>query len=532
MSLQYFDVNVGVGKHGLKNRHELWSTEDVLRVMDECGVAAALVYSGWAKDYSPRYGNERLMEELSKSERLYGCYTILPDDLGDFLSPEDAMADLRAKGMAAAKIFPKTHWFLPNETSLGPYLSLLEEEGIPLLVDYSEIGLPYLEGILKAHPALNVVLLGASWSCERIVFSLMRDYPNLYLDFSNLQGNFVLEAFVQRLGADRLLFGSGMPQMSLGAARALVDYSYLSDEDKRKIAGGNLARLCKIQLPPAPEVKNDEIACAASEGKPIPVFVFDSHTHYLEDGGSTGGGYPMLHGDLEHMSKLNERMGVDRYCVAPWLGIWTDSEAGNAVAQAMAERDSRVAPFVLIDPNYVEDLTAQAKACHLKHHMPGFKMFYARTHVRYNDPVYAPWWELANANSLYALMDSGDYPGYLDDMELLAQRYPNVSIFLDHAGRNFPTAQEYAEYAKSYDNIYLQLTYTSVPQGLVEYLVSEGLAHKTLYGTDAPMRDPRPQLGWVAYANIPLEAKKLILGGNMQRIYDRCFRRAAVPVYA
>ena len=158
------------------------------------------------------------------------------------------------------------------------------------------------------------------------------------------------------------------------------------------------------------------------------------------------------------------------------------------------------------------------------------KMFYARTRVRYNDPVFDPWWKIADENGLFGLMDSGDYPLYLKDMEDLAQRYPHVSLFLDHAGRNFATAEEYAQLAKQYENVYLQLTYTSVPEGVIEYLYQEGLAHKTLYGTDAPMRDPRPQLGWVAFADIPMAEKRLILGGNMQRILKRCFAQVQARV--
>ncbi|NLC44896.1 MAG: amidohydrolase family protein, partial [Clostridiales bacterium] len=105
----------------------------------------------------------------------------------------------------------------------------------------------------------------------------------------------------------------------------------------------------------------------------------------------------------------------------------------------------------------------------------------------------------------------------------LAIRYPNVSFFLDHAGRSFAAAEENAYYAKKYPNIYLQLTYTTVPQGIIEYLCSEGLADKVLYGTDAPMRDPRPQLTWITYADISVEDKKKILGGNMLSILERCF---------
>lgn len=58
--------------------------------------------------------------------------------------------------------------------------------------------------------------------------------------------------------------------------------------------------------------------------------------------------------------------------------------------------------------------------------------------------------------------------------------------------------------------------------GVIEYFVKEIGAEKILFGTDSPMRDPRPQVGWLAYADISFEDKKLIFGGNMKRILDRC----------
>ncbi|NLC45144.1 MAG: hypothetical protein GX783_12795 [Clostridiales bacterium] len=36
--IRFFDSNVCVGKRGLKHRREMWKTEDVLKVMDQCGV--------------------------------------------------------------------------------------------------------------------------------------------------------------------------------------------------------------------------------------------------------------------------------------------------------------------------------------------------------------------------------------------------------------------------------------------------------------------------------------------------------------
>lgn len=522
--ITFFDSNVCVGKRGLKHPLDMWRTEDVLKVMQQCGVAGALVYAGWAKDYSPKYGNERLMSELRKSDRLYGCYTVLPNQPGDFYEPEAMIADFKSKKMVAARMFPRSHNYIPDERTMGGIYAVLEREGIPLFVDASEIGMPELALVLERHRKLNIILNGFSWSFERMLFPLMDDFPNLYIDFSTLQTNRIIEVMYKKYGADRLLFGSGMPMKSLGAGRAFIDYGEIPLEAKQKIAGGNLSRLTGVTPLPAGDLENDFIAREASMGKPLSVLVFDSHTHFLEEGGNCGTGRMMIDGDIHGMVRLNSLMGVDRYCVAPWLGIWTDSEAGNEAVLSMSRQyPGKVFGYVLIDSNYVENVEAEAKRYHLEHRLPGVKMLYARTGVRYNDPVFDPWWKIANENSLFALMDYGSYPNFLSDVEELAIKYPNVSFFLDHAGRSFAAAEENAPYAKKYPNIYLQLTYTTVTQGVIEYLCREGLADKVLYGTDAPMRDPRPQLTWVAYADISIEDKKKILGENMQKILERCF---------
>ena len=44
---------------------------------------------------------------------------------------------------------------------------------------------------------------------------------------------------------------------------------------------------------------------------------------------------------------------------------------------------------------------------------------------------------------------------------------------------------------------------------------------RVIYGSDAPMRDPFPQFGWVVYADISEEAKRDIIGRNMEKIIAR-----------
>jgi predicted TIM-barrel fold metal-dependent hydrolase len=52
----------------------------------------------------------------------------------------------------------------------------------------------------------------------------------------------------------------------------------------------------------------------------------------------------------------------------------------------------------------------------------------------------------------------------------------------------------------------------------VEYLVREMGRDRVLFGTDCVMRDAAPQLGWAAWARIPIEDKRMVLGGTIAAI--------------
>jgi predicted TIM-barrel fold metal-dependent hydrolase len=45
------------------------------------------------------------------------------------------------------------------------------------------------------------------------------------------------------VGAERLLFGSGLPAASPGPAIAALQYAFVADEQRAMIAGENLSRL-------------------------------------------------------------------------------------------------------------------------------------------------------------------------------------------------------------------------------------------------------------------------------------------------
>ena len=73
------------------------------------------------------------------------------------------------------------------------------------------------------------------------------------------------------------------------------------------------------------------------------------------------------------------------------------------------------------------------------------------------------------------------------------------------------------EVMKEFNNVMAELTLTPVPNGIIEWLCGEVGSNRVLFGTDAPMRDPRPQLAWCVYTRLDAKDKKNILGANFAR---------------
>jgi predicted TIM-barrel fold metal-dependent hydrolase len=367
------------------------------------------------------------------------------------------------------------------------------------------------------------------------VTALMLEHANTYVEFSSFQIHYGLEYMADKIGSGRLLLGTEWPFKSPGAARSFIDYCELSDDNKSAAAGGNLARLLNLETLPAGYSSTDErpaddpspdsgrILSRAKRGLPIDhVPVIDPHTHILHDGLMGSGFITMPFADAEHMIRRNRRLGIDRFCCSSWIGIWIDYRQGNELIHQLVERyPDDVIGYATIDPNKCDDVDADIRLCHDEYGFRGLKPYNPRVGLPYNSPLYDSWYRKGNEIGAFVKLHQtaiGD--SFLDEIADIAERYPNMNYLLAHSAWTWEVARSRAAFARERPNVYLDLTFTSVLHGVIEYFVDEGLADKVLFCTDAPMRDPIPQFGWVAYSRIGETEKEKILGGNMLRILE------------
>jgi predicted TIM-barrel fold metal-dependent hydrolase len=520
----YLDCFALVGRHVPRDPREVWRTEDLLDEMEHCGIHGALVTHETSRIYDPAFGNRELMAEVAKSGRLWPCWVLLPSIFGEMQLADRLIEEMIAEGVPAAKLCPTRHSYHPIRDT-RELCAALQEAGIPLFLEVPSADVPalaWVEELCLAWPDLPIVLLGTSWPQYRPIAAALSRCPNLHIEFSSLQANYAIELLGKIAGFERLLLGTEAQLKSPGAAKSFVDYAEIDEESRKLVAGGNLARLLKLEALPAPYPAREEepVLAKVKRGEPLDdMLVIDAHAHWLPPG-AVGAGYAMPLGDPANMARRYKRMGIDKVCTADWLAIFGDWERGNELnAATLAALPEMVVAYATLDPTE-PGFEEQIDYWHLTRGFKGMKPYFPKYQIPLNDPRFDPWWHFGNEHHLFGLLHGSN--NFVAEVRDLSARFPEVSWILAHSGASFGTARQYAQLANAAPNVFLEVTLTPVCHRVIELLVELAGADRVLFGTDSPMRDPIPQFGWVTYARLTHEQKRLVLGENMAQILERC----------
>jgi len=242
--IELFDAQAGFGG-GRRGQPWVPSAEEFLGHMERLSIARALVRTDFEEmDSDPMYSNRLLYETCERHTRLVPCPTVLPRGHGDVPSEREQVDELIARGGGAAVLRPQQDGWTTAEWCAGELLGLLEERRIPVLCRNSALGFEAVADLAKRYPALPIIMFQLGFRSQRLLISLMKAFPNVYLAIgSPYSVHLGIESAAAHVGAERLLFGSGFPDADPMASITMLTYSDLSDADKRLVGSGNLDRL-------------------------------------------------------------------------------------------------------------------------------------------------------------------------------------------------------------------------------------------------------------------------------------------------
>jgi predicted TIM-barrel fold metal-dependent hydrolase len=251
-ALLFLDSNLWIGRPRLPEFTTGFDINTLRERMVRYGIGGGVVSHFAAIPYGAAWANERTLAAVAGTD-LWAAITLMPEM---FHSEADGRAYVNsaiARGARLARVFPVAHNFTLRPWCSGALLQTLVDSRLPLVVWHTEVSWEEIRNICETHPTLTVIVEGTPKKIlyhSRLYYALLERCPNLRLELHNLVNYLGVEDIVSRFGAGRLIFGSYTPVFDPNAALMQVTHARISDEDKARIAGRNLAELIDgVQTP-------------------------------------------------------------------------------------------------------------------------------------------------------------------------------------------------------------------------------------------------------------------------------------------
>lgn len=252
------DSNAYLG-HWAFRRLRYNTGDGLLRLMDRVGIDKACVSSASAIMYKNSHaGNEELREEIEGHEDRLIPFVVLNPAYGGWRRDLKWCHDvLGAKGL---RLYPAYHRYTLDDACCHELIDAATELGmlisIPIvahdprlqhwLVQVEAVPCDAIARLVAAHPrARFIILQGVSFSNTPLVKQANQLPDNYWIEMSCMESFYggELGAVKERLGARRIVFGTGICFRYPEPAFVRMEGLDATDEEKAGIFGGNVLEL-------------------------------------------------------------------------------------------------------------------------------------------------------------------------------------------------------------------------------------------------------------------------------------------------
>lgn len=229
---------------------------DMIALMDRVGIDQVVVASTRSVFRDCREGNLEAGQLAHDQSGRFHAFAVI--DPTDEESARDLLAAVNRDGVKGFRLFPQHHQYhLDDDPALNSVLELGQDLGMTVLIPIRLIlhwGLPQLDVreiniVAKNFPELNIIIGGVNYGEFREALGVMRRYKNVGFETSCLQMVNGIEILVNKVGAERVYLGTGLPLMYPLPGIYKIDKAQIGEREKELILGGNAARLLSATKP-------------------------------------------------------------------------------------------------------------------------------------------------------------------------------------------------------------------------------------------------------------------------------------------
>jgi predicted TIM-barrel fold metal-dependent hydrolase len=237
--MNIIDINTLVGGYPTGRATE--TPTDLAEALLKANVSKAFTLSTWGVYYQDIAGNEETLQIAREApQQIIPAGTINPLTFWD---SGDTIKLMIQSSFQVVRFFPgEQGWpvdFLPFER----ILKTLSELAVPIFVSISKPGdITQLTRIAGGYPA-PVVLTGVNTQTLIEALAALTQFDKFAIETHRLIGPDSLERVRDAVGAQRILFGSGGPALSIRAAIKHIQSAEFNDNEQAAVLGGNAEAL-------------------------------------------------------------------------------------------------------------------------------------------------------------------------------------------------------------------------------------------------------------------------------------------------
>jgi hypothetical protein len=239
--MRIFDFHAHVGEGSRKSL----SAQDLLRQMDAHGIErCGICPVEECISVHNRRGNDAVLRAVKEHPDRFAGFAVS----NPWYGPK-AVAELRRAfdaGLSGLKIHSVLQGFMLCDPLVDPLLEVAGCYKAPVYVHTGTMGnaMPFqLLELARRHPALAFVMGHAAYSDFWYdVFPVAEQAPNICIESSHAFPD-LLQELVGQLGAERILFGSDVPESNFSLEVGRINLVTLTQTQKKAILEGNATRL-------------------------------------------------------------------------------------------------------------------------------------------------------------------------------------------------------------------------------------------------------------------------------------------------